>query len=159
MFVSKLTDELLLYVKIDTIENHEKRRIGEFRMKFTVTDEKITSELPAGELTISGDENEGFRPFQLMVSSLAGCSSLVYKRILAKQKIEWDEMTVEADVIRSEDEVNRIERVTLLFKVKGKDLKQEKLQKSLEIASKNCSMVQSVVPTIEVEEKVEVVDA
>ena len=146
-------------VKIDTIENHEKRRIGEFRMKFTVTDEKITSELPAGELTISGDENEGFRPFQLMVSSLAGCSSLVYKRILAKQKIEWDEMTVEADVIRSEDEVNRIERVTLLFKVKGKDLKQEKLQKSLEIASKNCSMVQSVVPTIEVEEKVEVVDA
>lgn len=49
-------------------------------------------------------------------------------------------MTVEADVIRSEDEVNRIERVTLLFKVKGKDLKQEKLQKSLEIASKNCSM-------------------
>ncbi len=159
MFVSKLNDELLLYVKIDTIENHEKRRIGEFRMKFTVTDEKITSELPAGELTISGDENEGFRPFQLMVSSLAGCSSLVYKRILAKQKIEWDEMTVEADVIRSEDEVNRIERVTLLFKVKGKDLKQEKLQKSLEIASKNCSMVQSVVPTIEVEEKVEVVDA
>lgn len=86
MFVSKLNDELLLYVKIDTIENHEKRRIGEFRMKFTVTDEKITSELPAGELTISGDENEGFRPFQLMVSSLAGCSSLVYKRILAKQK-------------------------------------------------------------------------
>lgn len=159
MFVSKLNDELLLYVKIDTIENHEKRRIGEFRMKFTVTDEKITSELPAGELTISGDENEGFRPFQLMVSSLAGCSSLVYKRILAKQKIEWDEMTVEADVIRSEDEVNRIERVTLLFKVKGKDLKQEKLQKSLEIASKNCSMVQSVVPTIEVEEKVEVVNA
>ena len=159
MFVSKLNDELLLYVKIDTIENHEKRRIGEFRMKFTVTDEKITSELPAGELTISGDENEGFRPFQLMVSSLAGCSSLVYKRILAKQKIEWDEMTVEADVIRSEDEVNRIERVTLWFKVKGKDLKQEKLQKSLEIASKNCSMVQSVVPTIEVEEKVEVVDA
>nr|WP_289038741.1 OsmC family protein [uncultured Allobacillus sp.] len=128
-------------------------------MKFTVTEEKITSELPAGELTISGDENEGFRPFQLMVSSLAGCSSLVYKRILAKQKVEWDEMTVEADVTRSEDEVNRIEKVTLLFKVKGKDLNPKKLQKSLEIASKNCSMVQSVVPTIDVEEKVEIVDA
>ncbi len=127
-------------------------------MKFNVTEEKITGDLPFGEMTISGDETAGFRPFQLMVSSLAGCSSLVYKRILAKQRVEWDEMTVEADVIRSGDEVNRIEKVTLLFKVKGKDLKQEKLQKSLEIASKNCSMVQSVVPTIDVEEKVEIID-
>ena len=127
-------------------------------MKFNVTEEKITGDLPFGEMIISGDETSGFRPFQLMVSSLAGCSSLVYKRILAKQRVEWDEMTVEADVIRSGDEVNRIEKVTLLFKVKGKDLKQEKLQKSLEIASKNCSMVQSVVPTIDVEEKVEIID-
>ncbi|PKR76932.1 osmotically inducible protein C [Halalkalibacillus sediminis] len=127
-------------------------------MKFNVTDQHITSELDYGELMISGDETKGFRPFQLMVSSLAGCSALVYKRILEKQKIEYDEMTIEAEVERSEDSVHKIEKVMLNFKVKGEGLNQEKMQKSLHTASKNCSMVQSVVPTIEVIETVEIVE-
>ncbi|MDQ0351986.1 putative OsmC-like protein [Alkalibacillus filiformis] len=127
-------------------------------MKFNVTDQHITTDLEYDQLVISGDESEGFRPFQLMVSSLAGCSVLVYKRILQKQKIEYDEMTVEAEVKRSNDAVNKIEKVNLHFKVTGKDLNEEKLQKSLNTASKNCSMVQSVVPTIEVEETVEAIN-
>ncbi|WP_411954901.1 OsmC family protein [Alkalibacillus sp. S2W] len=127
-------------------------------MKFNVTDEHITTDLPYEQMTISGDEDEGFRPFQLMVSSLAGCSALVYKRILGKQKVDYDEMTIEADVERSEDAVNKIEKVHLHFKVVGSDLNEDKLQKSLETASKNCSMVQSVVPTIEVNETVEAIE-
>ncbi|WP_017186720.1 OsmC family protein [Alkalibacillus haloalkaliphilus] len=127
-------------------------------MKFNVTDQHITTDLEYDQLVISGDESEGFRPFQLMVSSLAGCSVLVYKRILQKQKIEYDEMTVEAEVQRSDDAVNKIEKVNLHFKVTGHNLNEEKLQKSLNTASKNCSMVQSVVPTIEVEETVEAIN-
>ncbi|WP_188207294.1 OsmC family protein [Alkalibacillus aidingensis] len=127
-------------------------------MKFNVTDQHIISDLPYDQLTISGDETEGFRPFQLMVSSLAGCSALVYKRILKKQKIEYDEMTIEANVERSDDSVNKIEKVSLHFKVTGQNLNEEKLQKSLQTASKNCSMVQSVVPTIDVKETVEVIN-
>ncbi|MDV2581849.1 OsmC family protein [Alkalibacillus haloalkaliphilus] len=127
-------------------------------MKFNVTDQHITTDLEYDQLVISGDESEGFRPFQLMVSSLAGCSVLVYKRILQKQKVEYDEMTVEAEVKRSDDAVNKIEKVNLHFKVTGEDLNEEKLQKSLNTASKNCSMVQSVVPTIEVKETVEAIN-
>ncbi|GEN46823.1 OsmC family protein [Alkalibacillus haloalkaliphilus] len=127
-------------------------------MKFNVTDQHVTTDLEYDQLVISGDESEGFRPFQLMMSSLAGCSVLVYKRILQKQKIEYDEMTVEAEVQRSDDAVNKIEKVNLHFKVTGHNLNEEKLQKSLNTASKNCSMVQSVVPTIEVEETVEAIN-
>ncbi|GAA0450453.1 OsmC family protein [Alkalibacillus silvisoli] len=127
-------------------------------MKFNVTEQHITSDLEFDQLTISGDETEGYRPFQLMVSSLAGCSALVYKRILAKQQIEFDEMTIEAEVKRSDDAVNKIEKVNLHFKVVGTNLNQEKLQKSLNTASKNCSMVQSVTQAIDVEETVEAIN-
>src|SRR5690625_2874067 len=105
-------------------------------MKFTVTDEHIQGHLPFGDLHISRDEKEGYRPFQLMIASLAGCSGFVFRRMLAKQRVEYEEMTIEADVKRSGDEIDRIEKVKLTFKVKGKDLNKKKLQKSLEIASK-----------------------
>ncbi|WP_369404999.1 OsmC family protein [Piscibacillus salipiscarius] len=68
-------------------------------------------------------------------------------------------MTIDADVERTGDDVNKIEKVTLIFKVKGQNLNEKKLQKSLEIASKNCSMVQSVTGSIEVIEKVEIEEA
>ncbi|TFB13906.1 OsmC family peroxiredoxin [Filobacillus milosensis] len=128
-------------------------------MKFKVTERDITAEFPFAPMNISPNEEEGYRPFQLMVASLAGCSASVYRRILAKQKIEYDEMTIDAEVERTGDDVNKIEKVTLYFKVKGKDLNEKKLQKSLEIASKNCSMVQSVIGSMEVIEQVEAIEA
>ncbi|WP_027964161.1 OsmC family protein [Halalkalibacillus halophilus] len=128
-------------------------------MKFNVTEDLMTGEYEFGPLNISGDETQGYRPFQLMVASLAGCSALVYKRILEKQKVAYEDMTIEAEVERSDDSVRKIEKVTLTFKVTGKDLNQEKLQKSLHTASNNCSMVQSVVPSMEVEEIVEIIEA
>lgn len=54
----------------------------------------------------------------------------------SKTKVEFDEMTIDADVERTGDDVNKIEKVTLIFKVKGQNLNEKKLQKSLEIASK-----------------------
>ncbi len=126
-------------------------------MTYHVKDDHINVEFESGTLTISGDETKGFRPFQLMLSSLVGCSILVYKRILQKQKVEYDEMTVEASVERSGDSINKIEKVYINFKLKGEHLKIEKLKKSLDVATKNCSMVQSVIDSIEVIETVEIV--
>ncbi|SEQ49664.1 OsmC family protein [Piscibacillus halophilus] len=128
-------------------------------MKFHVTQDEIKTETNFGPLDISPNEDEGFRPFQLMVASLAGCSASVFRKILNKQKVEFDEMTIDADVERTGDDVNKIEKVTLTFKVKGQDLNRSKLEKSLQIASKNCSMVQSVIGSIEVIETVEVIEA
>ncbi|MGP4071716.1 OsmC family protein [Piscibacillus sp. B03] len=128
-------------------------------MKFHVTQDEIKTQTNYGTLDISPNDEVGFRPFQLMVASLAGCSASVYRKILAKQKVEFDEMTINADVERTGDDVNKIEKITLTFKVKGKNLNEKKLQKSLEIASKNCSMVQSVIGSIEVVETVEIEEA
>jgi len=126
-------------------------------MEFTFKENGLTTQLDYGELDISSDEQYGFRPFQLMVSSIVGCSAAVFKRILAKQRIDIEGLSVSADVHRNEDEANRLEQIDLAFKVKGQDLNKDKLTKSLAISSKNCAMVRSVEDSIKINKTIEIV--
>lgn len=126
-------------------------------MKYTFKENNVETKLGFGELVISGDETYGFRPFQLMVSSIVSCSGSVFKQILKKQRIEIDELSATAEVSRNADEANRIERIDITFHVKGTDLDLAKLEKNLAISSKNCAMIQSVKGSIEVNETIELV--
>lgn len=128
------------------------------QLQFYLKNEGIRTSTEFGQLNISPDEEKGFRPFQLMVSSIASCSLSVYRKILDKQRIEYEDIKVTADVTRNEAEANRIEKIHMHFVVKGAHLDEAKLTKNLELSSKNCSMVQSVKGSIEIEETVEAIE-
>lgn len=115
------------------------------------------TELPYGRLDISGNEENGFRPFQLLVTSVAVCSGGVLRKVLEKQRMEVEDMTITADIKRNEEAANRIEKITIHFKIKGKKLEEKKVAKALELAQKNCSMLQSVIGAIDVTETFELV--
>ncbi len=125
-------------------------------MEFKMKEGGFTAEFPYGKLDISGDEKYGFRPYQLLVSSVAVCSGGVLRKIFAKQRIEIEDMTIQTDVKRNPDEADRVEKISVHFIIKGIGLKEEKVKKALELTRKNCSMVQSVIPAIEVEETFEI---
>ncbi|MCA0971916.1 OsmC family protein [Halobacillus litoralis] len=127
-------------------------------MDFYIKENGVRTSFEYGQMNISGDETYGFRPFQLMIASIAGCSIGVFRKILDKQRIEYEDIKVTADIKRNPDEANRIEKVNLHFVIKGYRLNQDKLIKNLEISSKNCSMVQSVKGSIEVEETLECIE-
>ncbi|HLR75657.1 MAG TPA: OsmC family protein, partial [Virgibacillus sp.] len=78
-------------------------------MNFTFNENNVTTDLDYGQLTISGNEDYGFRPFQLMVSAIASCSGSVFKRVLEKQRVEIESLSVNASVHRNEKEANRLE--------------------------------------------------
>ncbi|WP_170006473.1 OsmC family protein [Bacillus fonticola] len=119
-------------------------------MKFTLTDQGgFQTDLSFGNLRVSGNEELGFRPYQLMVSSIAVCSGGVLKKVLEKQRLVVKDLTVDADVTRSEDAVNRIEKIHLHYTLTG-DLPEVKVQKAVELARKNCSMTQSVIGSIDI---------
>ncbi|MDQ0175665.1 OsmC family protein [Bacillus chungangensis] len=126
-------------------------------MKFNMKDGGFYTELPYGRLDISGNEENGFRPFQLLVTSVAVCSGGVLRKVLEKQRMEVEDMTITADVKRNEEAANRIEKITIHFKIKGKKLEEKKVAKALELAQKNCSMFQSVIGAIDVTETFELV--
>lgn len=127
-------------------------------MNFTITENGLSTHFEYGELHISGNEQHGFRPFQLLVSSIVGCSGSVFRKILTKQRIEVDDLTIKADVERNEQEANRIEKLTLTFIVKGKNLNRDRMEKNLAISRKNCSMVRSVEDSIDIVETLELVE-
>ncbi|MFA1822073.1 OsmC family protein [Virgibacillus oceani] len=126
-------------------------------MKFTLKENGVRTELDYGQLNISGNEEFGYRPYQLMVASIVGCSSSVFMKIMEKQRTEIHDLQVDAKVWRNEKEANRIEKIQLNFMIKGKQLDPDKLYKNLEISRKNCSMVRSVEDSIEIEENLEIV--
>lgn len=126
-------------------------------MEFEFKEQHVETTFEFGDLVISGDETQGFRPFQLMVSSIVSCSGAVFKQILVKKRIDFTELTASAEVTRNEKKANRIERIDITFYIKGADLDLAKLEKSLAIASKNCAMVQSVKESIEVNESIQLI--
>lgn len=132
--------------------------MSEHELTFHSKNVGVRTELGYGELDIAGNEEHGFRPFQLMISSIVGCSTGVYQKILEKQRIQYEEMQIDVKVERNPDVANRIEKIKMHFIVKGQNLKVDKLYKSLEVARKNCAMVQSVKDSIEIEETVEAID-
>ncbi|SDM70275.1 OsmC family protein [Sediminibacillus halophilus] len=127
-------------------------------MDFYMKEQGVRTSFDYGQLNISGNEDYGFRPYQLMVSSIAGCSASVFRKIVEKQRMELEDWKIVADVERNPEEANRIERIQLHYIVKGKGLSEEKLKKSLQTARKNCSMIRSVEDSITIEESLEYIE-
>ncbi|MGF9964839.1 OsmC family protein [Bacillus rhizoplanae] len=124
-------------------------------MKLTIKHNEITTNLPYGELQI-GKEN-GYTPLELLIASIAGCSSIVFRTILEKKRIMYDEFIIEAEIVRSEDLPKPVESVHLHYKIKAEGITQEQLEKALELAVKNCTIVQSVKDSIQVTETIELI--
>ncbi|WP_205138847.1 OsmC family protein [Virgibacillus halotolerans] len=127
-------------------------------MDFYLKDNGMRIDLNYGQLDISGNEDDGFRPFTLMVASIVGCSGSVFRKILQKQRIQVEDIQIGAEVVRNPQEANRIEKITLQYTVKGHHLDPEKLYKNLGVSRKNCSMIRSVEDSIEIEEHIETIE-
>ncbi|WVE37254.1 OsmC family protein, partial [Priestia megaterium] len=93
---------------------------------------------------------------QLMTSSIAVCSGGVLRKILEKKRISFSDLRIQADVTRNDEKAGRIEKIHLHYTITGEDLPLDKIEKSIELARKNCSMLQSVIDSIEVTETFEI---
>ncbi|MEJ8544297.1 OsmC family protein [Brevibacillus borstelensis] len=128
-------------------------------MEFTAKENGFVAKLSYGDLHVSGDEQYGFRPFQLLVSSIAVCSGGVLRKVLEKMRMPCSDMKVTADVVRNEEQANRVEKIHLHFVISGGQLQADKVKKAVELARKNCPMVQSVEGSIVVTESFEIVSS
>ncbi|MDR7315155.1 OsmC family protein [Brevibacillus nitrificans] len=126
-------------------------------MQFEAKENGFVTHLSYGDLHVSGDEQYGFRPYQLMVSSIAVCSSGVLRKVLDKMRMPCSDMKVTAEVVRNEEMANRIEKIHLHFIISGENLQEEKVKKAIETSHKNCPMVQSVRDSIEITDSFEIV--
>lgn len=123
-----------------------------------MTEDGFEGKLESGVIKISSNEEKGFRPYQLMVSSLVGCSGLVLRRVCEKMRMPLESLEIEVlEVLRNEQEANRIDKIHIHFKMRGVNLEESKMPRIMELTKKNCSMVQSVEQSIQVIETYEII--
>jgi putative redox protein len=120
-------------------------------MDFTYYNEKLIGQLEYGFLPISPNSEMGYRPFELFVSSLVGCSTSLLANILVKKRLEYKRIDVNVTAVRNKDEANRIEQLTFEVRVQTEEAgKEDQADKLASLVLKNCGMIQSVIGTIEV---------
>ncbi|WP_255193799.1 OsmC family protein [Brevibacillus laterosporus] len=117
-------------------------------MQFTQINQTLQTTLPFENLTISSDRQSGFKPIDLLVSAIAGCSQIVFTRILEKQRISYDSLTLQIDAVQSEDAPNPLTKVSLVYTIAGSDLVQEKLEKALRLIPSNCTISSHLIQTL-----------
>ncbi|MCM3720337.1 OsmC family protein [Fictibacillus phosphorivorans] len=125
-------------------------------MEFKMKERGYETTFEYGTLDISGDAEFGFRPFQLLVSSVAVCSGGVLRKVLERMRLSYENIDVKAKVTRDEKEANKITDIHLHFIIIGNNLSEEKVKKALAVTRKNCSMVQSVIESINITESFEI---
>jgi len=124
-------------------------------MQFNMKENGFQAQFEYGVLDISGNEEYGYRPYQLMVSSVAVCSGGVLRKVLEKMRINVQDITIHTEVVRNKEEADRIESIHMHFVITGAELSSEKIEKALRVTEKNCSMVQSVKGSIAITDSFE----
>lgn len=124
-------------------------------LEFTWQGDYFETEFEFGRLFVSGQEEHGFRPFQLMTASIAVCSASVLRQVMDKQRMKVTDISVTADVTRDENKANRISAIALHYRIQGEELVEKKVEKAVSLAAKNCPMAQTVEGVVEITETFE----
>lgn len=124
-------------------------------MDFKMEENSFSITTNFGTLDTSSDDHYGFRPFQLMISSIVGCSGSVFRKIIKKKRMQVEDVIITAEATRVKEEADRIASIHLHYKIKGEDLSEELVTKILHLTYKHCSMVQSVKDSIKITETFE----
>lgn len=96
-----------------------------------------------------GGENKGFRPMQLLLAALGGCSSIDVVSILKKQRQVLEGFDIEVDGEREAGkEPSLFKDILVTFKLTGATLDPEKVKKAVSLSmDKYCSVAKTLEPT------------
>lgn len=88
----------------------------------------------------AGGENRGFRPMELVLVGLGGCSSFDVVNILTKARQNVVDCVTLLDAERAADVPHVFTRIHLHFRITGRDLDERKVARAVELsAEKYCS--------------------
>ena len=95
--------------------------------------------------TQAGGREEGYKPTELLLYGIAGCTGIDVVRILEKQRQELLGLEIEVIAHQNDDYPRPFHTVEVKFIARGKNLDPKKLAKAIELSeSKYCVLSQTV---------------
>jgi putative redox protein len=118
-------------------------------MSFTGTaDSGFT--VPLGTEPAVGGENDGFRPIELMLVSLAGCTAMDVMSILRKKRQDITSFDVKVHADRAEEHPKVFTAIEIRYLLRGRNIDPSAVQRAIDLSeSKYCpaqAMLSKVAP-------------
>jgi putative redox protein len=85
-------------------------------------------------LPVGGGNDEGARPKELMLASLAGCTGMDVISILKKMRIEPEYFNVRVEAEMTEEHPKHYTAMHIIYEFKGEGLEIDKLQKAVDLS-------------------------
>jgi putative redox protein len=96
--------------------------------------------LPLGSHPEVGGDNDGFRPMELLLIGLAGCTAMDVISIMMKKKLEILSFDVTVHAERREEHPQVFTRATIEYHVRGRNVDQASVERAVELSeTKYCS--------------------
>ena len=90
--------------------------------------------LPLGTDPGVGGDNDGFRPLELLLVGLAGCTAMDVISILRKKRQEVTDFEVTAEAERAAEHPKVFTHVKVKFNVTGKNIDEAAVQRAIELS-------------------------
>jgi putative redox protein len=128
-------------------------------LSFTGTALTTGFSLPLGADPKVGGENDGFRPTELLLVGLAGCTAMDVISILAKKRVEVSAFEVKSHGERAEKEPRPFTSFRVEYIVKGKKIDRAVVERAVELSeTKYCSVMATLRSAGPVERSITVID-
>jgi putative redox protein len=96
--------------------------------------------IPLGSRPEVGGDNDGFRPMELILIGLAGCTAMDVISILMKKKLEILAFDVSVHAERQEEHPQVFTNATIDYKVRGRNVDRASVERAVELSeTKYCS--------------------
>jgi putative redox protein len=115
--------------------------------------------LPLGADLKVGGENDGFRPTELVLVALAGCTAMDVISILAKKKQDVTSFEVKAHGERASEDPKRFTSFLVEYVLSGKGIDPAAVQRAVELSeTKYCSVMATLRFAGPVERKITILE-
>lgn len=108
----------------------------------------------------AGGRNLGFRPMEMMLLGLGGCSAFDVMHILKRGREHVTDCVVEIDAQRAQTDPKVFTQIALKYIVTGRGLDRKKVERAVALsAEKYCSASAIMAKTAEMTHTIEIVEA
>ena len=111
--------------------------------------------VPLGAEPLVGGDNDGFRPVELFLIGLAGCTGMDVISILQKKRQEVTAFDVKVHAERAVDHPRVFTHIQIEYVVGGKNLDREMVERAVELSeTKYCPAQAMLIKAVPIEHKI-----
>lgn len=137
----------------------EGKAIWKQKMSFDGTGSSGFS-LPMGTSAESGGSNDGFRPMELLLIGLAGCTAMDVISILEKKRQEVTGLEVKVEGERATEHPKVFTHIVVEYQVTGHNIDRAAVERAVELSeTKYCSAAGMLGKVAKIESKITVLEA